>query len=208
MKKHKARLTKKTKAIRIMALISAFVLGFISYKTFTTPIVSPKPEVQSILNSQVPSPKGGDSPVASGVGEGEAFVYMRIPRFGKDWLWVSVEGTALDDIAKGPGHYSGTALPGEVGNSAFAGHRTTHGQPFFDFEKLEVGDKVFLSQTGAEWEYEIVTKPKVIEANNWKVVQPTKNGRWLTLTTCWPKYGSTKRMFVRATMIGTNSLLG
>src|SRR5205814_8405819 len=32
------------------------------------------------------------------------------------------EGTSLDILANGPGHWTGTAMPGENGNTAFAGH--------------------------------------------------------------------------------------
>src|SRR5487761_2787659 len=37
------------------------------------------------------------------------------------------EGVAEGDLSLGPGHYPGTPLPGEKGNVAIAGHRTTWG---------------------------------------------------------------------------------
>ena len=42
----------------------------------------------------------------------------------------------LADLAKGPGHYPGTPLPGQIGNAAIAGHRTTHGAPFCHVDEL------------------------------------------------------------------------
>ena len=50
-----------------------------------------------------------------------------------------VEGTDTDDLRKGPGHYPDTPLPGERGTVAIAGHRTTHGAPFRNIDKLERG---------------------------------------------------------------------
>lgn len=201
-KKHKARLTKTAITLRLLIVVGIIGLSYIGYSAFTTPMKSRKPDVQTTLNSQVPNPNTKDGRlIASPVKEGEALVYMRIPRLGKDWNWVAVEGVNLDDIAKGPGHYPDSALPGDKGNVAFAGHRTTHGQPFFHLDTLEVGDKIYLSQQGVEWEYEVTKKPTIIEPNNWKVVAPINQGSWLTLTTCNPQYGSSERMYVRAKLV-------
>ncbi len=43
---------------------------------------------------------------------------------------VGVQGTNVGDLRKGPGHYLNTPFPGEPGNAAIAGHRTTFGAPF------------------------------------------------------------------------------
>ena len=65
---------------------------------------------------------------------------IKIPKIGVDKIFV--EGTGRDDLKKGPGHYPGTPLPGQVGNAAIAGHRTTYGQPFFDLDQLDAGDEI------------------------------------------------------------------
>lgn len=134
---------------------------------------------------------------AVSVAEGEALAVMRIPRFGTDWEWIVVEGVAVDDLVKGPGHYSGTPLPGARGNVAVAGHRAGHGDPFIDFDRLQSGDEVILSQGEARWVYVIDTEPRIVPTSATWVVESLP-GKRLTLTTCWPKYGSSKRMYVRA----------
>ena len=126
---------------------------------------------------------------------------MRIPRFGSEWLWTVLEGTEIEVIDQGPGHFVGTALPGDRGNTAYAAHRATHGDPFIDFDLLRKGDKVILAQDGAEWTYEITLDPVIIEPSEGWVVKNMQHGHWLTLVTCWPKYGSEKRMYVRAKLI-------
>lgn len=145
--------------------------------------------------------------VAAPAETGEPFLRMEIPRFGRDWEWVTFEGTAEAVIDKGPGHYAGTALPGEVGNTSFAAHRAGHGDPFIDFDKLVKGDVVRLSQGRVTWTYRIVREPvKVDETDVW-VLDWWREApaRTLTLTTCWPKYGSEKRLFVRAVLDNVSS---
>ena len=52
----------------------------------------------------------------------------------------------------GPGHYTNpeSALPGQVGNFAVAGHRVTHGQPFLNADQLKPGDAIVV-QTDTYW---------------------------------------------------------
>ena len=138
--------------------------------------------------------------VASPAQHGAALAVMRIPRFGRTWEWIVSEGVDDAVIADGPGHVPGTALPGARGNSSYAAHRAGHGDPFIDFDLLRPGDRVHLSQGRTTWTYAITTMPKIIDATDVWVLDPLP-GRMLTLTTCWPKYGSARRMFVRAELV-------
>jgi sortase A len=140
---------------------------------------------------------GAGAPVARPADTGEALVTMRVPRFGDDWSWVAVEGTALDQLADGPGHYRGTPLPGALGNVALAAHRAGHGSPFLEFDTLRIGDDVVLEQGRVRWTYVLVTAPRIVPVDAAWVLRPSTT-RELTLTTCWPRYGSSKRMYVRA----------
>lgn len=141
----------------------------------------------------------GRIPGARPVSPGQALAVLEIPRLGREWRWAAVEGTSPGLIEAGPGHYSGTPLPGAWGNSAFAAHRAGHGDPFIDFDLLRVGDEVVVTQGDVRWVYEITRAPQVVEQTATWVLDPLP-GRQLTLTTCWPRYGSEKRMFVRATL--------
>ena len=136
-------------------------------------------------------------PVARPVDTGEALAVLRVPRFGADWSWVAVEGTAPDQLADGPGHYRRTPLPGARGNVALAAHRAGHGDPFIDFDTLRIGDEVVLEQRSVRWTYRLVTAPRIVPVDARWVLRPSTT-RELTLTTCWPRYGSSKRMYARA----------
>lgn len=149
-------------------------------------------------------------PTASAVKVGEPIGTMRIPRFGADWDWVLLEGADDETIANGPGHYADTVLPGARGNVGVAAHRAGHGDPFIDFDKLRRGDEVQIQQGGVRWIYRLDTDPRIVPVTATWVLRPhPRSGagpvseRWrreLTLTTCWPKYGSSERMFVRGTL--------
>lgn len=174
------------------------VLSFVAYMCFTQNLPTRKPDEQAQLYSDVPAAIPGPPPVASPVANDEALMHMEIPRFGSDWFWTVLEGTDLSVLDRGPGHFTGTELPGEEGNSAYAAHRASHGDPFLDFETLRIGDEIIVSQSGAKWVYEITTVPTVVSEDALWILDDFADGKWLTLTTCWPKYGSEKRMYVRA----------
>lgn len=194
---------------RLYALAMSLVLLAVAFLSFTQPIAhTDPPKEQATLYAQVPKALDPNSPpplAAAAGGPGSALAYMTIPRFGEDWLWTVVEGTAADDLEKGPGHYENTALPGARGNFAVAGHRAGHGDPFLDFETLQVGDTVTFRQSGAWWTYEIFRGPEVFEPGVTWMLRQGAHARKLTLTTCWPKYGNEKRMFVRAILTDWSS---
>jgi sortase A len=78
---------------------------------------------------------------------------LYIPRLGPDFARAIVQGSEIpgdSQLDKGPAHYGGTALPGEVGNFAVAGHRVGKGEPFLNLDKLTSGDPVIV-ETGTYW---------------------------------------------------------
>jgi sortase A len=81
---------------------------------------------------------------------GQGFANLYIPRFGKDYAWTIVEGTSDADLERGPGHYSATAIPGQLGNFSVAGHRVGKGEPFLNLDQLVPGDAVVV-QTAGNW---------------------------------------------------------
>ncbi len=81
---------------------------------------------------------------------GEGFANLYIPRFGKDYAQTIVQGTDGASLERGPGHYTGTALPGQIGNFAMAGHRVGKGEPFLNVDQLRPGDAIVV-QTARNW---------------------------------------------------------
>jgi len=128
--------------------------------------------------------------------EGSVVAYLQIPSIGVDQY--VVEGTAEGDLAKGPGHYIGTAMPGQAGNVAIAGHRTTYGAPFNELNELSPGDSIVLStDSGESLDYVVTQPPVAVSPNDVAVLNAFGDNR-LTLTTCNPKYSATQRLVVLA----------
>ena len=133
---------------------------------------------------------------------GTALALLRVPRFGDAYEVPVVAGTDLDDLARGVGHYDGTAAPGAVGNFALAGHRVTHGQPFARLLTLREGDQVVVETREAVFTYVMDTSPAdltVEDTAGWVLdpvpddpgASPTR--ALLTLTTCQDLFHSPDR---------------
>ena len=134
---------------------------------------------------------------------GKGFAFMHIPRLGKSYSVPVVEGVSLDDLAKGVGHYPKTALPGEVGNFAVAGHRATHGEPFAYLDEVRKGDAVVVETQDGLVRLRRSTAPRSCSRPTpgsssrcpaSRTPSPTE--RLITLTTCNPRWASTERLIV------------
>lgn len=129
--------------------------------------------------------------------DGSAAARMVIPRIGVDKI--VVEGVGRNDLQKGPGHYPDTPLPGQPGNAAIAGHRTTYGAPFHRIDELEVGDEILVTTLQGTFTYE-VSGQQIVSPSAVEVVAATDDDR-LTLTSCHPKYSARQRIVVTAMLV-------
>ena len=146
------------------------------------------------------------------VPEGDAVAVMTFRRPGSEEAIVYdgplaiVEGVTPEVLKRGPGRYPGTAMPGEKGNFAIAGHRTTYGAPFFHLDLLQRGDVIdVVDRDGKEWTY-VVRKQEVVNpGDTWTVgSDPLGRGRpTLTLTTCYPRFSAAQRLIVFAELRST-----
>ena len=107
-----------------------------------------------------------------------------------------VEGTDLEDLRKGPGHYADTPLPGERGTSAIAGHRTTYGAPFRDIDKLERRQVISFDLPYGRYVYR-VERVKIVDDQDLSVLRPVRHDR-LMLSACHPLYSAAQRIIVFA----------
>ncbi len=130
--------------------------------------------------------------------EGDAAAVINIPKIGLDE--VVVEGVGVEELKKGVGHYPDTKMPGETGNAAFAGHRTTYGHPFLRLDELVNGDEITITTKAGTFRY-LVMEKKVVTPETIEVLDNTPDTR-LTLTTCHPKYSAAERLIVVAQLMG------
>lgn len=130
---------------------------------------------------------------------GGAIAIIKIPRIGLDRA--VVEGVGIEDLRKGPGHYPKTALPGQPGNAAIAGHRTTYGAPFNRLDELSPGDPIEVTTLQATFVYRMA-EARVVSPTQVDVLRPSSDPV-LTLTTCNPKYSARQRLVVIARLEST-----
>lgn len=119
---------------------------------------------------------------------------------------IVVEGATAGDLAKGPGHFPETPLPGQLGNAAIAGHRTTHLHPFYDIDALRPGDEIIVTTLNGRYVYS-VTGTEVVSPDDYAAVIPTTDATTATLTlvSCTPRYSSTNRIVVHSELLAEKS---
>lgn len=172
-----------------------------------------------------PQPEPPSAPAPIDVALGEPFAVLHIPRLGLDYEQVVVEGTSQVQLALGPGHYLGTAMPGEQGNVALAGHRVGRGSPFLHLDRLRPGDALVVETADTWFVYRVlgdsasgdfdadptgIPGQRIVRPGDVSVISATPGepggapatGAYLTLTTCHPRYSAEQRLIVHARLDG------
>jgi sortase A len=211
----------------LLVTAGVVVLLFVVYEVYVTDLLND--HTQSTLSDEIHEQwdavaAAPEDLVAPAVGE--PLAVLHVPRLGADWSRVVLEGTAEDELAQGPGHYVGTALPGQPGNLAIAGHRVGKGSPFLDADQLVPGDAIVVETAQNWYVYRVLgdaatgdyaTDPsgipgqQVVRPADVAVISPTPGaaaaaaptGAYLTLTTCHPKYSARQRLIVHAVLDGS-----
>lgn len=196
---------------KLFLLVGVVLLLFVPYLLWGTDILTA--QSQATLRHELASeltPRRVDSAPATAVPpttgppalaphladppQGTAVGTIRIPAIGLSMA--VVEGTGSAELRMGPGHYSGTPLPGEAGNSAIAGHRTTYLRPFYSLNALRTGDRIIVTTVQGTFTYRM-TSSLIVSPDDVAVVAPTAFPE-LTLTTCNPRWSATQRLVVHA----------
>jgi sortase A len=93
---------------------------------------------------------------------------------------IVMEGVGPIELNGGPGHFPGSVLPGDAGNSILSAHRDRH---FRRVGELTVGSRIRTeTRTGStEW---MVTERRIVSRDTPALFEESE--ATLTLTTCWP----------------------
>jgi sortase A len=153
--------------------------------------ILPSGSAPRVLGTATPLPRSLDP------GEGHWVGVLSIPAIKLQQ--VIVNGTTVNDLRLGPGHYLGTPMPGEAGNVAIAGHRTTWGRPFRNLDHLKRGDQIVIATPRADVLYRVAWQ-RVVAPTDLSVIGPSGTNS-LTLTTCHPAYSAAQRLIVRAELV-------
>lgn len=152
-----------------------------------------------------PAPAAGLAPVTPAAEDGEAFGILYVPRFGEGYARPIAEGVGHEVLnSAGIGHYPGTQWPGEPGNFAVAGHRQSHGQVFWDMDRLRPGDRLYVQTETGYYTYRH-TGTEIVQPSESSVLLPVPHRpeaeptvSTLTLTTCHPPFTVRERMIAYA----------
>jgi sortase A len=145
-----------------------------------------------------PSLRAAAAAYRAGLERGDAIGRIVVPRLDLDM--VVVEGTSSEELARGPGHYRRTSLPGLGRTTAIAGHRTTYLAPFRDLDELERGDTISLVLPYGTFRY-VVSGTRIVDDEDWSIVDDERFEK-LVLSACHPVYSSAQRIVVSARLAG------
>ena len=196
------------KAISVLSLV-LFVAGVAMFAYPVGTDVYGRYE-QGRLQGAFADPSVRDAYRLRHIAVGEGLTRLRIPKMDLDVL--VVEGTTPAALRAGAGHYVGTPLPGESGNVAIAGHRTTFGRPFNQLDTLVPGDLAELETPFAVYTYKAVpafdnhANPWVVQPTDFSVVGQDTAVKYLTLTTCHPKGSARERLVMRFALLSSRQL--
>ncbi len=146
--------------------------------------------------TDLPAPQPGD-PIAR----------LTIPSIDSDFIMV--QGVDLRWLQEGPGHFPQTPLPGQPGNAAVAGHRTTYQAPFNRLDELVPGDRITVQTVQGTFTYAVDAQfdPEDGARSGHVIVSPDDlsildqgTGNRLTLVACHPKFSAARRIVVTATL--------
>jgi LPXTG-site transpeptidase (sortase) family protein len=124
---------------------------------------------------------------------------LEIPKIGE--LTPIYEGVTLTVIDHGPGHWPGSAMPGQIGNTVFPGHRVTHSHPFLNLDLLAPGDQIVFHMTGYDYVYK-VTGTQIVYPTDLYVIDPTPTAT-VTLIACHPKHSAAQRIVVKGKLVAS-----
>ena len=141
----------------------------------------------SAAAKSAPKPPGAEGPA-----EGEGIGSIEIPKLGL--VRYVFEGVQLPTLDRGPGHWPGTAMPGEVGNAVIAGHRTSQNADFADLNSLRRGDEVIFNLGGARHVY-TVRKTEIVSPQSLWIIDQTRTAT-ATLFACHPRGSVSQRIVV------------
>jgi len=104
------------------------------------------------------------------------------------------EGVTLTTLNRGPGHWPGTAMPGQAGNVVVGGHRTSHDKPFRYIDKLDPGDEVIFNTDDGRFVYRVTSSEVVTPDAVWIINQTAEPTA--TLFACTPVGSTSHRLVV------------
>lgn len=185
--KEKLRKIDKRRTIGIFLMVIGIaiivVASYIKYESYTKEKQTREIFEKQLANldKDIPESNVKDKELEVNKEEVNALGVMLIPKINVKVI--IEEGTDVETLKYYVGHFKDTALPGENGNFAVAGHRNyIYNEMFRDVHKLDSGDEIIVRTKKGEFKYK-VNNSKVVEPTELSVLDQTKDAT-ITLITC------------------------
>lgn len=131
---------------------------------------------------------------------------LRIPALGADWVQPIYEGVGDRQLKAGIGHFTYSQHPGDTGNFAIAGHRSGVSDPAFkNIDNLKTGSDIHVTTANRTTYIYTVVKVSTVDPTDVNVTAPVPGHpdqvatqKKMTIVTCWPATGHSKRVVVEA----------
>ena len=207
----RTRLSALSIAVGVIALLGgcatndAGTVGLIQVQAapVEVPVPVPVPEPEPVVEA-APAPETQPIVIPRDSYAPEPIVELGTIEIPKIGLYHKImQGVTLRNIDHGPAHWTGTALPGQIGNTVFAGHRVTRTHPFRNIHQLEPGDDVIFSIDGVVSVYKVTGNLIVGPEDSWigdQTVDATG-----TLYACHPPGSAAYRYVVRMVLDSTTA---
>jgi sortase A len=157
-----------------------------STTTTTTTTLAPTTTLPPLPVPLAPPPEDGTTEPRVEIGQ------LEIPAIGLNRT--IFEGIRLSTLDNGPGHWPGTAMPGDLGNVVLAGHRVSKNRDFNRLDRLVPGDEVIMSTPAGRHVYR-VTGTEIVTPDAMWIVEQT-HARTATLFACHPPGSVRERIVV------------
>ena len=196
----------------ILVTAGLVLLLFVGWQLYWTDVLAARAQADTrdeLLLEWNLAPVGDEIKTDINTTVGQPFGLLYVPALGdRAWDIPIVEGTEHSLLSQGVGHHKDTALPGQVGNFAIAGHRTTYGAPFVEIAELQPGDPVIVETKHGWFVYEL-NNDKIISPNDGWVLDPvpgkpdaTPKKKLLTMYACHPMYSAAQRYVWFGELVG------
>jgi sortase A len=160
--------------------------------TATTTTTSTTPAGSTTTTTLPPLPVPQDAPADNEPEPQTFYGRIQIPSIEVDSPLL--EGIRINTLDYGPGHWPGTAMPGELGNVVVAGHRVSMNEDFRDIDQLAPGDDVIFTTDSGRHVYRVESTEIVSPDALWVVDQTY--AKTATLFACHPPGSVAQRIVV------------
>lgn len=178
----------------LLIFIGIITIGTVVYKKIETKIEQNKliKTFEETMQEESPANTEEDKKTEEEV-VGKAIAILEIPKI--EVKAAVAEGVDLETIKYNLGHFPNTAMPGEKGNFAVAGHRIfPYAESFKDVDKLEKGDIINIAVKGNKsFTYEVSDK-FIVKPTQLEVLDQTKD-ETMTIVTC--TIGGKERLIIK-----------